>query len=245
MWVDINAHLELMSSPVAVVLREAQEASVSFIATGTDPQQWKWLNGRVPYAAFGLHPHKVTRNKSWLCELERLLIENPLSPVGEIGLDYRSHMPAFKMQCACFEDQLCLARELDRPVIIHAVRSHGEVIASLKKTQCTRFVIHAFSGSQEIANIYLNLGGYLSASGLITWRPVPRSVAVFQSIPRDRLLIETNAPDLSPLGVVKGAPKYLPFIASALARHLRISEASLQYQLWSNTCHFFDFDFAR
>ena len=209
MWVDINAHLELMSSSVEVVLSEAQEASVKFIATDTDPLQWKWLNGRVPYVAFGLHPHKVIQNNSWLCELERLLIENPLSPIGEIGLDYRSNMPAFEMQSVCFEGQLCLSRELNRPVIIHALRSHGDVIASLKKIQCTRFVIHAFNGSQEIANIYLNLGGYLSASGLITWRPVPRSVAVFQSIPRDRLLIETDAPDLLPLGVISGAPNML------------------------------------
>ena len=245
MWIDINAHLELMSSSVEIVLSEAREASVKFIATGTDPLQWKWLNGRVPFVAFGLHPHKAIQNDSWLCELERLLIENPLSPVGEIGLDYRSNMPAFKIQSACFEDQLCLARELDRPVIVHAVRSHGEVIASLKKTQCMRFVIHAFSGSQEIADIYLNLGGYLSASGLITRRPVPRSVAVFRSIPRDRLLIETDAPDLPPLGIISGAPKYLPLIGGALAKYLRISEAALERQLWSNTCHFFDIDFAQ
>lgn len=245
MWIDINVHLELMSSSVGVVLREAQEASVRFIATGTDPIQWKWLHRRVPYAAFGLHPHKVIQGPNWLSELEHMLIENPLSPVGEIGLDYRPKMPSFEMQRACFEDQLRLAIELDRPAIIHAVKAHRDVIASLTRIQCSRFVIHAFNGSHEIAEIYLNLGGYLSASGLITRIPAPKSIAVFQSIPKNRILIETDSPDLPPLGINAGAPKDLPVIGRALATILGVSEMSLQHQVCSNVNHLFDFDFAQ
>ena len=96
----------------------------------------------------------------------------------------------------CLCEQLELARSFDRAVIIHAVKSHNEVITSLKRVQCERFVIHAFTGSKEIAEAYLSLGGYLSAGGLITRKPHPRALSVFQSIPKSRLLLETDAPDL-------------------------------------------------
>ncbi len=65
MWVDINAHLELMSSPPEHVLEAARAVDVNFIATGTHPDQWHWIEGQSPYVAFGLHPHYVGSKKPW------------------------------------------------------------------------------------------------------------------------------------------------------------------------------------
>jgi TatD DNase family protein len=66
MWVDINAHLELMSSPPEHVLEEARAVGVNFIATGAHPDQWHWIESRSPYLAFGLHPHHVDQQCQWL-----------------------------------------------------------------------------------------------------------------------------------------------------------------------------------
>ena len=243
MWVDINVHLELMSTPADQVLKDAHAANVTYIATGTHPEQWHWLEDRTPHVAFGLHPHYLTDQSDWLVTLEDLLHRDKQRAVGEIGLDFRHGMPESERQIRVFENQLSLAHSLNRAVIIHAVKSHHEVIASLKRVRCERFVIHAFTGSRDIAQTYLSLGGYLSAGGLITREPQPRVVSVFQSIPKERILLETDAPDLPIAGQRSGSPTHLPQIGRALAEVLGSSESALQQLSTQNAQRLFDYDF--
>ncbi len=243
MWVDINAHLELMSSPSDEVLKEAGLVGVSFIATGTHPDQWRWIEDKAPCVAFGLHPHHLTQKSDWLSILEDVLLRHQKSAIGEIGLDFRSGMPEQTAQIHAFESQLALARSLDRAVIIHAVKSHNEVISLLKKVRCERFVIHAFTGSIDIARAYLSLGGYLSAGGLMTRKPKPRALSVFQSIPKDRILLESDAPDLPIAGKREGSPAHLPLIGRVLAQELELSESALQLLCTRNAQTLFDYDF--
>jgi TatD DNase family protein len=245
MWIDINAHLELMSSPPEHVLEATRAVGVNFIATGTHPDQWRWIEGQSPYAAFGLHPHHVDQQCQWLTILEDLLTRYPQSAVGEVGLDFRSGMASKESQIHAFESQLALAQSLDRAVIIHAVKSHHDVINSLRRVKCERFVIHAFTGSHDIASAYLSLGGYLSAGGLITREPKPRVISVFQSIPRDRILLETDAPDLPIAGEQEGSPAHLPLVGRALAGILGLSESALQQLCTQNAQNLFDYDFSQ
>ena len=245
MWFDINAHLELMSSPPEHVLEEARAVGVNFIATGTHPDQWHWIEGQSPYVAFGLHPHYVDQPSPWLSILDDLLTRYPQSAVGEVGLDFRSGMPDKELQIHAFESQLALAQSLDRAVIIHAVKSHHEVINSLRRMKCERFVIHAFTGSREIASAYLSLGGYLSVGGLITREPKPRVISIFQSMPRNRILVETDAPDLPIAGEQEGSPAHLPLIGCALAKDLGLSESALQQLCTQNAQNLFDYDFSQ
>lgn len=243
MWVDINTHLELMSAPPDQVLKDAHAANVTYIATGTHPEQWRWLEGRAPHVAFGLHPHYLTVESDWLVTLEDLLHRDERRAVGEIGLDFRHEMPRPEHQIRVFENQLSLAQSLDRAVIIHTVKSHHEVIASLKRVRCERFVIHAFTGSRDIAQTYLSLGGYLSAGGLITREPKPRVVSVFQSISKERILLETDAPDLPIAGHHLGSPAHLPQIGRDLAEILGFTETALQQLSTQNAQRLFDYDF--
>ncbi len=245
MWVDINTHLELMSAPPDQVLKDARTANVGYIATGTHPKQWRWLEGRAPNVAFGLHPHYVIDESDWLMTLEDLLQRDEQRAVGEIGLDFRRGMPKADRQIRVFENQLSLAQSLDRAVIIHTVKSHHEVIASLKRVRCERFVIHAFTGSKDIAQTYLSLGGYLSAGGLITREPRPRVASVFQSIPKERILLETDAPDLPIVGHRHGSPVHLPQIGGALAEVLGFSELAIQQLGTQNAHRLFDYDFSQ
>ena len=243
MWVDINTHLELMSTPPDQVLKDAHAANVTYIATGMHPEQWRWLEGRAPHVAFGLHPHHLTDESDWLVTLEDLLHRDEKRAVGEIGLDFRRGMPQPDYQIRVFENQLSLAQSLDRAVIIHTVKSHHEVIASLKRVRCERFVIHAFTGSREIAQTYLSLGGYLSAGGLITREPRPRVVSIFQSIPKERILLETDAPDLPIVGHRHGSPAHLPQIGRGLAEILGLTETAFQQLSTQNAQRLFDYDF--
>jgi TatD DNase family protein len=244
-WVDINVHLELMSASTESVKQSANALSVNFIATGTHPEQWRWLVGRTRYLAFGLHPQHAVDSSDWLSLLEHYLCSYPDSALGEIGLDFRPYMPAQDIQQRVFENQLALARELDRPVIIHAVKSHTEVISTLRRVGLNRFVIHAFLGSEDIAAAYLILGGYLSAGGLMTRTPRPRALDVFRNMPLHRLLLETDAPDLPLTGRVEGSPADLPMIGRSLAADLGISVSVLEQLSHSNACVLFDHDFAQ
>lgn len=234
-----------MSRPVEQISQEAIQASVDFIATGTHPGQWAWVEDRTPHAAFGLHPTHCLQTGDWLADLEETLVRNPLSAIGEIGLDFRKGMPPCDIQIEHFENQLSLAKTLNRPVIIHAVKAHSEVVASIKRVKWDRFVIHAFTGSEMIANDYLSLGGYLSAGGLMTRIPRPKALNVFQSMPRNRLLLETDAPDLPPLGHLEGSPAHLPLIGQSLALDLNLSVSALQQMSTQNAQALFDYDFAQ
>ncbi len=97
-------------------------------------------------------------------------------------------------------------------MIIHAVKSHTEVISTLKRVGLNRFVIHAFLGSEDIAVAYLTLGGYLSAGGLMTRTPRPRALDVLRNMPTHRLLLETDAPDLPMTEMVESSTEHLPMI---------------------------------
>jgi len=244
-WVDINVHLELMSASTESVNQAANASSVNFIATGTHPDQWRWLVSRTRYLAFGLHPHYAADSSDWLSLLEHYLCSHPCLAIGEIGLDFRPYMPAREIQQRIFEHQLALAKELDRPVIIHAVKSHTEVISTLKRVGLNRFVIHAFLGSEDVAAAYLTLGGYLSAGGLMTRTPRPRALDVFRNMPTYRLLLETDSPDLPLTGMIEGSPEHLPMIGRSLAGDLGISVSALEQLSYSNACVLFDHDFAQ
>ena len=245
MWVDVNVHLELMPAPSVSVNQAAAAMAVKFIATGTYPDQWDWLVDRTPYLAFGLHPRYAVQTSDWMSLLERHLRENPRSAVGEIGLDFRPQMPSREVQRVVFERQLALAKELDRSVIIHAVKSHSEVISALRRVGLNRFVIHAFSGSENIAADYLAMGGYLSAGGLLTYTPRPKALQVFRSMPRNRLLLETDAPDLPLAGMDQSSPEYLPIIGQSLALDLEISSSALEQLSYANACALFDYEFVQ
>ncbi|MBU25297.1 MAG: hypothetical protein CMD99_04625 [Gammaproteobacteria bacterium] len=245
MWIDINVHLELMPASSESVKKAAAAVSVEFIATGTNPDQWDWLVDRTSFLAFGLHPRYAVQTSDWMSLLEGYLRENPRYAMGEIGLDFRRQMPIREEQEIVFESQLALAKELDRPVIIHAVKSHPEVISALKRVGLSRFVIHAFSGSEDIAADYLAMGGYLSAGGLLTRMPRPKTLQVFRSMPLNRLLLETDAPDLPPAGMDHSSPEYLPIIAQSLASDLDINLSALEQLSYSNACALFDYDFAQ
>lgn len=223
-----------MPTPVAVLDRSRQ-AGVGVIATGTHPAQWQWLQSIQGVGkAYGLHPEAIPGARDWQPRLLACLSEDPTAAIGEVGLDWRAGFADREVQIRCLRDQLALALELDRAVILHVVKAHEAMLAIVRDFPGLRFTVHAFTGSPEIADQYLALGGYLSAGGLVTRKPAPRVSAIFASMPADRLLLESDAPDLPMAGHTVSDPSHLPDIGRILAALRCVSTASLAIQTQQN-----------
>ncbi len=153
------------------------------------------------YASCGIHPSEVLEYDDVdkvICELEELLKDEKCVAIGEIGLDYHYDDIPREPQIVYFEKQMALAEKLGVPVIIHDREAHGDCLEIIKKFSAVKGVFHSFSGSAEMARELVLLGWYISFSGTVTFKNarVPKEACVV--VPEDRLLIETDAPYLSP-----------------------------------------------
>lgn len=151
------------------------------------------------YAAAGFHPlnlEDVPENaETVLCEL----LKDPKTvAIGEIGLDYHYEKESRTEQLALFEMQLRLAKELDLPVIVHDREAHDDTLRLLKEIQPTG-VVHCFSGSVEMAKEILKLDMYIGLGGAVTFKNAVKPVEVAAMVPAERLLLETDAPYMTPV----------------------------------------------
>ena len=158
------------------------------------------------YAACGVHPHEAS-GFSDIDELRKLLQDDKCIALGEIGLDYHYDFSPREVQKECFEKQLALARELNLPVIIHDREAHKDTLNILRKvfpltpnpSPLTPIgVVHCFSGCWEFAREVLALGLYIGLGGAVTFKNARRPAEVAAQIPLDRLLLETDAPYMTP-----------------------------------------------
>ncbi|MDR2525605.1 MAG: TatD family hydrolase [Oscillospiraceae bacterium] len=156
-------------------------------------QQYPFL-----YAACGIHPHKAqAANEAAYEALAGLLKEKKCVALGEIGLDYHYNFSPRETQRACFLRQLALAKELDLPVVIHDREAHEDTLALLQRLR-PRGVVHCYSGSREMAKELLKMDLYLGFGGAVTFKNARRPLEIAAEIPQDRLLLETDAPYMTP-----------------------------------------------
>lgn len=152
------------------------------------------------YAAVGWHPHEA---KSWDDSSESRIRawarEEKVKAIGEIGLDYHYDLEWKDLQQEVLEVQLCLAEELDLPVIIHDREAHGDTLDILSRYPNVRGELHCFSGSWEMAKLLLDRGWYLGFNGAITMNNARRSHEVISRMPEEFLLLETDCPYLAPM----------------------------------------------
>lgn len=150
------------------------------------------------YACAGFHPENLEgMPEDYLTQLTELLRHPKVVALGEIGLDYHWDIPK-DLQNRVFEEQLLLAKELDVPVVIHDREAHGDVMALVRKYQ-PRGLMHCYSGSVEMLKEVMKLGMSISLGGTVTFKNARVPVEVAAAVPLDRLLLETDAPYLSPV----------------------------------------------
>lgn len=246
---DAHVHLqdERLDDCRAALLTAAAAAGVTTLCCcGCAPRDWPAL-ARLAAAvapprvipAFGLHPWFVEeRPADWLELLEAYLRAHPGAGVGEIGLDgLRRELPR-ELQRRVLNDQLALAARLRRPVTLHGARAWGELVTALRPwaARLPGFVAHAFSGSEEILRELLALGGFISFAGSLCDPRATRMRAAAAAVPDDRLLVETDSPDILPRGGTPAGcdpatplnqPANLPLVIAALAAVRHTSASAL------------------
>ncbi len=150
------------------------------------------------YAAVGFHPEDLTDVERDYDECTKLLAHEKVVAVGEIGLDYYWDAFPRPVQQDWFVRQMRLAKEHDLPVIVHDRDAHEDTLSLLKQEK-PKGVLHAFSGSVEMAKIVLDLGMYIGLGGVVTFKNARKTVEVAEMMPLDRLLLETGAPYMAPV----------------------------------------------
>lgn len=208
-----DAHCHLQDPRIAAVapalIRAAGASGVArFAVNGTSEKDWHLVKQMAEdhpavVPCFGLHPWCVPeRSPDWMNLLRRFFAETPEAAVGEIGLDKGSHGKTinFGEQVEVFQRQLELAKELERPVSVHCVRAFGDLLEVLKQTGPfpAGVLLHSYMGSAEMVSALANLGCYFSLSGFLTGMKSTKAKHVLKSIPLDRILLETDAPDALP-----------------------------------------------
>ncbi len=170
------------------------------------------------YAAVGFHPEDLEHVDRDYDECVKLLAHDKVVAVGEIGLDYYWDAFPRPVQQEWFVRQMQLAKERNLPVIVHDRDAHEDTLTLLKKER-PQGVLHAFSGSAEMAKEVLNLGMYIGLGGVVTFHNARKTVEVAQMIPLDRLLLETDAPYMAPVPFRgrRNDSTYIRFVAARIA----------------------------
>ena len=153
------------------------------------------------YAAAGVHPQEVQSwNEGSEARLMKQLEHEKVVAVGEIGIDYHYDDAApHELQHAVFRKQLEIAKKFDLPVVIHDREAHGDMYEILREYAPLKGVMHCFSGSVELAKETIRLGLHIGIGGVVTFKNARVPLEVAEYVPLDRLLLETDAPYLSPI----------------------------------------------
>ena len=233
--VDIGANLThaAFQQDVAEVVARAREAGVArLVITGTAVDETMAairLAERFDlYATAGVHPHHARDcGPSTIASLRELAAHPRVVAIGECGLDFNRNYSPHPDQEQWFVAQLELARELGMPLFLHSRDAHPRFAEILRHHKVERAVAHCFTGEREELHAYLDLGLYIGITGWICDERRGRHlVALVRDIPRDRLLLETDAPYLTPRDLRpqpkarRNEPAFLPHILGAVAAAL-------------------------
>ena len=231
----------------AVVAR-AQEAEVKYMLTiGTEFSDINELRAIADlnenvFRTVGIHPDNAAEHlKNFsIDEISKKIFEQASDPkvvgVGEIGLDYHSSIDFIKEQQQLFATQTEAAIRCDLPISVHSRDAEGDTIAVIRQLPDAKGVIHCFSGSREFARQALDLGFFVSFSGIVTFKKSTELQEIAKFVPLDRLLIETDAPFLAPTpfrGKIN-EPAYVVHTAEKLAERLDQPLAKIAEQTSEN-----------
>lgn len=251
---DSHCHLqdERIAPEIEAVLGRAAAAGVRmFVCCGSAEADWNAvaaISARPGViACYGLHPWYIReRTPAWRETLASMLRSDSRSAVGEIGLDHAIADRDEVDQMRVFVEQLHLAAELGRPASIHCRKAWGAILPALREVRPTAgFVIHSYSGSRELIGQIADLGGFFSFSGTVTWSRNRRAHETAAAVPVDRLLVETDSPDLPPApedGCAQSAvnePANLPRVLRAIAALRGMEPEELATVTWANTTRLF------
>lgn len=226
--IDTHCHLDAdpLRDELGVRLARARADGVTaFLVPAVHRDQWA-LQAEVVdrhegvYGAYGMHPcYMELHDLRHVDALEQALHEYKAVAVGEIGLDFFIEPHDESAQIALLEAQLSVAKNLDLPVILHARKSHDLLLKSLRRIHVPGGIVHAFSGSLQQAQIFVEMGFLVGFGGGVTYDRANKLRTILNTLSLDAIALETDAPDIPPCFArdVPNTPEHLRRIAEIVA----------------------------
>lgn len=198
------------------------------------------------FCSIGHHPEYAEEPITIDDFLKKDIKSNKVIGVGECGLDYHFSKDFIKEQKKNFEIQIEVARKTQLPLIIHTRDADLDTIDILKseiKNGEFKFLLHCFSSSKELAYAALDLGGYISFSGILTFKNAVELQEIAKNIPLDKVLIETDSPYLAPVPLrgKTNKPAYVKYVAEFLANLLKKDFAEISTTTTTNCFKLFNY----
>jgi len=218
--IDTHCHLndeKAFPDPAAEITFAVANGVKRMIVVGTHPEDWPKaleLAQRFPqiHAIVGWHPnYTAPYDPASLPWLEQLLANPKVVALGEIGLDYHWDYAPRDIQHRALRDQLLLAKRVGKPVVFHAREAYADLLDVLEESEPHPYLFHCFAGNAEEARRGVALGAYFGVDGPVTYKNAEPLRAVLATIPSDRLVVETDAPYMTPVPF-RGKPNRPAFV---------------------------------
>lgn len=241
MLVDSHCHLdfpEFAEERVALVARARAAGVERMVTISTRVRRFTQIREIAEqfeevYCSIGTHPHNAGEEQDVTAdELVNLSGHPKVVAIGEAGLDYFYDNAPRDAQAASLRNHIAAARRTDLPLVIHA-RDADEDMAAILKEESEKgafpFVLHCFSSGRGLAEAGVRLGGYVSFSGILTFKRSEELRAIAADIPRDRLLVETDAPFLAPIPFrgKRNEPAFVAHTAKVLGEVIGVGPAEV------------------
>ena len=244
MFIDTHCHLDfdVFDNIRNELIDNCLKLGVShFINPATQSSTWdklRQINNQFSniHICFGLHPIFIKNHTlADITKLEEYTASISTKLIGEIGLDKR--IVDFDKQLSIFNSQISIAQNLSKKVIIHSVKSHNEIIKTLKNSKFTNGgIIHAFNGSVDIAKTYINMGFKLGIGGLIS-HPTSKLPKILVDIAPSNIVLETDSPDMKLYNSAENinTPASIPRIFERLCDIYELNPAILKQQIYNSS----------
>jgi len=250
MLIDTHCHLDFpdFDRDRDEVIKRAQEKGVSrIINVGSSiagSRKSLELSAKYPgvYSVVGIHPHEAERLEKDAQEvISGLAKDKKAVAIGEIGLDYFKNYSGEESQLRLFSYQIVLAKELDLPVVIHTRCAASDTLRTLKEAMPIQALVHCFSGDKPFLEECLSLGFFISFTCNITYKKADSLREMVKLVPMDRLMLETDAPYLSPEGFrgLRNEPMQVRLLAEFVARLKNSTLEEVANKTTENAVRFF------
>ena len=249
MYIDTHCHLSIEDySDINSIINDNRSAGVEKIiisgCTKDSIIESLDLAKQYPdiYLTLGFHPSEAKNISNYdINVLKQQIKEDKVVGIGEIGLDYHYGKEDVELQKQLFRDQMKIADEFNLPVVRHSRDAVFDTISILKEFPNVHGVIHCFSGSVEVANIYISLGYLLGIGGVLTFKN-SNLYKVIENVDVNNIVFETDSPYLTPepyRGKINSS-KYIPIISKRVSEILGIDEKKISKAVLNNTYSLFD-----
>tara|TARA_Y100000996_G_C22508695_1_gene637488 strand:+ start:271 stop:1047 length:777 start_codon:yes stop_codon:yes gene_type:complete len=212
MIIDSHCHLtyEPMSKSLTETINRAIKGGVKYMLTiSTEDKSFDKIikiisEHKSVYGTYGIHPHeaKLHQNIKISDIIKKIDLNKKIIGIGETGLDFYYNHSEKKDQINCFEEHIYAAQEKKMPLIVHTRSAEKETFEILQKNlkkKDFKILIHCFTGTRDFAFKLINLGAYISASGVVTFKKSLDLANTFKDLPNNKILVETDAPYLAPV----------------------------------------------